>query len=297
MLRNSVKMTVAALAAAVLLVPSVMAQTITVKGSDTMVNMAAKWASEYQKKEPSVKIQVTGGGSGTGIKSLIDGQVNLANSSREMRDREKDNAGRNGITPVEIKTAIDGLAVLVNPKNPVQKLTYQQLSAIFTGQITNWKDLGGNDAPISLYGRENSSGTYEFFREEVLSGADYAASTKVLQGTAAIADALSKDVNGIGYGGVGYFVTRKDVAIVGVKKRGGYVYPAIKGQINDRAISQGIYPISRFLYMYSNGTPSGAIKKYVQWILGPEGQKIAGEEYVPLSPATAKAELAKLDEQ
>jgi len=295
MLRSPVKSLVAALLAAVVLAPVALAGTITVKGSDTMVNMSAKWASEYAKKNPETKIQVTGGGSGTGIKSLIDGQVNIANASRQMKAKEYDSAERNGITPVEIKTSIDGLAVVVSKSNPVKKLTYQQLEAIFTGQITNWKDVGGNNAPISLYGRENSSGTYEYFREEVLGGKDYAASTKVLQGTAAIADAISKDVNGIAYGGVGYFVSRKDVDTVSVKKKGGFVDPIVNGQINDRAISQGIYPITRFLYVYSNGTPTGEAKKFIQWILGPEGQKIAGEEYVPLNPSTVKAELKKLE--
>ncbi|WP_218082459.1 PstS family phosphate ABC transporter substrate-binding protein [Anthocerotibacter panamensis] len=296
MMRTSVKTIVASLAAVVLLAPVALAGTITVKGSDTMVNMAAKWASAYQAKNPETKIQVTGGGSGTGLKSLIDGQVNLANASREIKQKEVDNAERNGISPFEIKTSIDGLAVIVNKSNPVKKLTYQELQAIFTGQITNWKDVGGKDAPISLYGRENSSGTYEYFREEVLQNKDYAASTKVLQGTAALADAVSKDVNGIAYGGVGYFVSRKDIDTLSVKKKGGYVDPIVKGQINDRAISQGIYPISRFLYIYSNGTPAGEVKKYIEWILGPEGQKIAGEEYVPLNPSTAKAELKKLEQ-
>lgn len=295
MLRSPVKSLVAALLAAVVLAPVALAGTITVKGSDTMVNMSAKWASEYAKKNPETKIQVTGGGSGTGIKSLIDGQVNIANASRQMKAKEYESAERNGITPMEIKTSIDGLAVIVNKNNSVKKLTYQQLEAIFTGQITNWKDVGGSNAPISLYGRENSSGTYEYFREEVLSGKDYAASTKVLQGTAAIADAISKDVNGIAYGGVGYFVTRKDVDTVAVKKKGGFVDPIVKGQINDRAISQGIYPVSRYLYIYSNGTPTGEAKKFIQWILGPEGQKIAGDEYVPLSSSTVKAELKKLE--
>ncbi len=295
MLRTSVKSVAIALSALVLLTSSVLAETITVKGSDTMVNMAAKWASEYSKVNPKVQVQVSGGGSGTGIKALIDGQVNLANASRQFKPKEISTAESNGITPVEIKTAIDGLAVVVNGNNPVKKLTYDQLSAIFTGQITNWKDVGGKDAPISLYGRENSSGTYEYFREEVLGGKDYAASTKVLQGTAALADAIGKDVNGIAYGGVGYFATRKDIVTLDVKKKGGFVNPMLKGQINDRAISQGVYPISRFLYIYSNGTPSGEVKKYIQWILGPEGQKIAGEEYVPLNKNTAMRELKKLE--
>ncbi|WP_287127672.1 PstS family phosphate ABC transporter substrate-binding protein [Candidatus Cyanaurora vandensis] len=294
-MRTPVKTLVAALTAAIVLAPVALAGTITIKGSDTMVNMAAKWASEYSKKNPATKIQVTGGGSGTGIKSLVDGQVNLANASRQMKSKEYDSAERNGITPIEIKTSIDGLAVIVNKNNPVKRLTYQQLEAIFTGQITNWKDVGGSNSPISLYGRENSSGTYEYFREEVLEGKDYASSTKVLQGTAALADAISKDTNGIAYGGVGYFATRKDIDTVAVKKKGGYVDPIVKGQINDRAISQGIYPISRFLYVYTNGVPKGEAKQFMQWVLGPEGQKIAGEEYVPLSPATAQAELKKLE--
>ncbi len=292
--RTSLKAVAVSLTCAMLLAPMALAGTITLKGSDTMVNMAAKWANAYSRKNPETKIQVTGGGSGTGIKSMIDGQANLAASSREMKAKEVDGAKKNGITPVEIKTAIDGLAVIVNKSNPVKKLTYQQLEAIFTGQVTNWKDVGGKDAPISLYGRESSSGTYEYFREEVLEGKNYAASTKVLQGTAALADAVTKDVNGIAYGGVGYFATRKDLDTVSVKKKGDFVDPIVNGQINDAAIASGQYPIARFLYLYSSGKPSGEVKAFVEWVLSPAGQKIAGAEYVPLNASTAKAELGKL---
>ena len=141
---------------------------ITVKGSDTMVNLAQKWAEEYMKLHPEVSIQVTGGGSGTGIASLLNGTTEIANASREMKSSELDNAKSKGLNPYQYEVALDGIAVIVHPENKVDNLTIKQVSDIFSGKITNWKQLGGTNMPITLYGRENSSGTYEFFKDHVL---------------------------------------------------------------------------------------------------------------------------------
>src|SRR3990170_8289079 len=189
---------------------------ISVKGSDTMVNLAQKWAEVYMQKNANVSIQVTGGGSGTGIAALFNKTTDLANSSRDIKEDELETAKQKGVLPVQHEVALDGIAVIVHPSNKVDNLTVQQVSDIFTGKITSWKQLGGENLPITLYGRENSSGTYEFFKEHVLGKdekgkqKDYATSTQVLQGTASLGESVARDVKGIGYGGVGYFAERKD---------------------------------------------------------------------------------------
>ena len=177
---------------------------ITVKGSDTMVILAQKWAELYMKSNPAASIQVTGGGSGVGITALINGTTDICNSSRPMKQTEieklKDSYNTLG---VQIPCAKDGITIFLNEANKVEELTIKQLSDIYQGKIRNWKELGGNDAEIRLYGRENSSGTYVYFHDEVVKG-DYAASVQTLPGTAAVVNAVKKDVNGIGYGGAAY---------------------------------------------------------------------------------------------
>ena len=264
---------------------------ISIKGSDTMVNLAQKWAEVYMQKNPNVSIQVTGGGSGTGIAALLNGTTDLADASREMKEDEIETAKQKGITPVVYDVALDGIAVIVHPGNKVDNLTIKQLGDIFSGKITNWKQLGGADMPITLYGRENSSGTYEFFKEHVLgkdeSGRqiDYSPTTQVLQGTAALGEAVARDVKGIGYGGVGYFAERKDVKILHLKKDADSpaISPSDNGKVNYDAIWNGTYSISRYLYCYTNGKATGELKNYIDFILSPEGQKIVESmEYIPL---------------
>lgn len=271
--------------------PQSESELITVKGSDTMVNLSQKWAEEYMKKNPNVTLQVTGGGSGTGIAALLNNTVDLANASREMKSSEIATAKQNGINPTQYKVALDGIAVIVHPSNGVDKLTLKQISDIFTGKIHNWKELGGKDMPITLYGRENSSGTYEFFKEHVLgkdeSGKtkDFASSVQVLQGTAALGEAVAHDVKGIGYGGVGYFALRKDVKILHLKKdeNSEAVSPAENGKVNYDAIWSGKYSISRYLYCYTNGKEKKGTKSFLDFILSDEGQKLVEQmEYIPL---------------
>jgi phosphate transport system substrate-binding protein len=243
---------------------------ITVKGSDTMVILAQKWAELYMKKNPAVTIQVTGGGSGVGITALINGTTDICNASRPMKQTEIEKLkARYNTLGVQIQCAKDGITIFLNEANKVEELTLKQLSDIYQGKIRNWKEVGGNDAEIRMYGRENSSGTYTYFHDEVVK-ADYAASVQSLPGTAAVVNAVKKDVNGIGYGGAAYAVGVKHAK---VKKDAGspaYVPTA-------ETIGKGQYPITRFLYMYLRNRPTGETKKYIDWILSQEGQMVVTE--------------------
>jgi len=263
---------------------------ITVKGSDTMVNLSQKWAEEYMKLHPDVSLQVTGGGSGTGIAGLLNKTTEIANASREMKSSELDDAKSKGLSPYQYQVALDGIALIVHSENKVDNLTIKQLSDIFSGKITNWKQLGGANMPLTLYGRENSSGTYEFFKEHVLGKVDgrqvdYSPSTQVLQGTAALGEAVARDVKGIGYGGVGYFAERNDVKILHIKKdeNSPAITPAENNKVNYDAIWSGDYSISRYLYCYTNGEATGKLKDFMDYIVSPSGQNIVKSmEYIPL---------------
>ena len=265
---------------------------ITVKGSDTMVNLSQKWAEEYMKLHPEVSIQVTGGGSGTGIAALLNKTTEIANASREMKSNEYDDAKSKGIAPFTYEVALDGIAVIVNPQNKVDNLTVKQVSDIFSGKTKNWKELGGADMPITLYGRENSSGTYEFFKDHVLGKVDgkqvdYSPSTQVLQGTAALGEAVARDVKGIGYGGVGYFAERNDVKILHIKKdeNSPAISPSENNKVNYEAIWSGDYSISRYLYCFTNGEATGKVKEFMNFIVSQEGQNVVKTmEYIPLPP-------------
>jgi len=246
------------------------ADRITVKGSDTMVILAQKWAEVYMKENPSAAIQVTGGGSGVGISALINGSTDIANASRKMNATEKDKLKeRYNTLGVEVACAKDGITVYLHPSNKVKELTIKQLSEIFKGNIKNWKEVGGDDAAIKLYGRENSSGTYVFFQENVVKGY-YAASCQTLPGTAAVVNAVKKDLNAIGYGGAAY---AEGIEICKVKKDDNS--PAYAA--TTETIKNNQYPITRFLFMYLKSKPTGAMKSYIDWILSPEGQKLVVE--------------------
>lgn len=254
----------AALAAA----PAVAGRALTMKGSDTMVILGQRWAEEYMSSHPGAMIQVTGGGSGTGIAALINGTTDICQASRPMKEDEKRKLrDRFQTMGVEIPVAKDGLSVYVHESNPVKELTLAQLREIYTGAVTNWKQVGGADAKITLYGRENSSGTYVYFKDNVLLGRDYSASCQTLPGTAAVVNAVSKDANGIGYGGAAY---AKGVREMGVKRD--EKSPAVAPSA--AAVKDGSYPIARDLYFYTRTRPAGDVKKFVDWILSPDGQAI-----------------------
>ncbi len=241
---------------------------ITIKGSDTMVILGQRWAENYMGAHPGSVIQVTGGGSGTGIAALINGTTDLCQSSRPMKDDEKKKLrDRFQTMGVEIPVARDGLAIYVHESNPVKQLTIEQLRRIYTGEVTNWKQMGGKDAPIVLYSRENNSGTYVYFKDNVLKGQDYSARCQTLPGTAAVVNAVLKDANGIGYGGSAYAKGVQECA-VSAKAGDAGVLPT------PEAIKNGSYPITRYLYFYTRTRPAGDVKKFVDWVLSAEGQGV-----------------------
>jgi phosphate transport system substrate-binding protein len=267
---RTVLATAAAMTSIAMLVASAR-KTITIKGSDTLVILSQRWAEKYMVAHPDVVIQVTGGGSGTGLSALINGTTDFANASRAIKPGEVEKLRKKyRSSGKEIKVAKDGITLYINAANGIDELTIAQLRAIYLAEVTNWKDIGGFDAPIVLYGRENSSGTFVYFREHVLDDKDYSPTMQSLPGTAAVVNAVAKDRNGIGYGGAAY---AEGVKVVKVKKDDtSAAYAATAETIrNDQ------YPISRYLYMYSRTEPTGEMKALVDWILGPEGQKLVSE--------------------
>lgn len=271
-------MVLAVLAAAGTGIP-VQAGTITVKGSDTMVILAQKWAEVYMSKNPGTKIQVTGGGSGIGLAALQNNTTDIANASRPIKPAERASVIRSsGKSPREYKVALDGLSIYVNAGNPIQDISVEQLKDIFAGKVRNWKELGGADAPITVYSRENSSGTYEFFKEHILKGADFVASAQTMPGTAALLQAISKDKNGIGYGGAAYGVGAKHLSVS--KGGGAAVEPT------EETVLSGKYPISRHLFMYLNQEKDkGEIGTFLNWIRSDAGQALVKDiGYYPLPP-------------
>ena len=272
------KLRLALLLASLLMAGAVRAANITVKGSDTMVILGQKWAEAYMKSHPGATVQVTGGGSGTGIAALLNGTTDICDASRPMKPAETaDFVKKFKTRPHEYKMSLDALSVYVNKDNPLEKISFPQLEAIFTGKLTNWKDVGGPDASISLYGRENSSGTYEFFKEHVLNKKDFAAATKTMPGTAAVIQGVAKDAGGIGYGGVAY---GEGVKALKVSKTDGGA--AIEP--HEENVLTGKYPISRYLFNYVDPEKdSGATADYITWCLSDEGQAVVNDVgYFPL---------------
>ena len=262
------------------------AGTITVKGSDTLVILAQKWAEVYMGKNPTTKIQVSGGGSGVGFAALQNQSTDLANASRKIKSTEIAACLKAfGKRPTEYKVALDGLSVYVQEENPVKQLTLDQLENIFTGRTKNWKEVGGPDAPITVSSRENSSGTYEFFKEPVLKGKDFAASAQTMPGTAALLQAVSKDKGAIGYGGAAYgkgaraLLVKKDEASAAIE-------PTEENVMKGAQAAPGAYPIWRYLYVYVNpALDKGEIAAYLNWIRGDESQSLVKEVgYYPLPP-------------
>jgi phosphate transport system substrate-binding protein len=265
-------------AAALSLAVSTRAGNITVKGSDTLVILAQKWAEVYMTSHPDTKIQVTGGGTGTGFAALQNQATDLCNASRKIRAREIETCIKAfGKRPTEYKVAVDGLSVYVSSKNPIKDLSLDQLEQIFTGKIRNWKEVGGPDLAITVYSRENSSGTYEFFKEHVLKGKDFLASAETKPGTAAVLQAVAADEKGIGYGGAAYGAGAKHLAV-----KADDASPAIEPS-EENVIGQK-YPIWRYLYIYVNpALDKGEIAAYLNWIRSAEGQKVVKDVgYFPI---------------
>ena len=260
------------------------AGSITVKGSDTLLILAQKWAEVYMNTHPETKIQVTGGGSGIGFAALQNQTTDLCTASRRAKGAEIQNCIKAfNARPSEYKVALDGLSIYVSQDNPVNDLTVEQVGDIFAGKIRNWKQVGGPDRPITLYSRDNSSGTYEFMKEHILKGHDFAASAQTMPGTAALIQAVSKDPGGIGYGGAAYGSNAKHLAI-----RPDAASPAIDP--TEENIRNGSYPIWRYLYIYVNpAIDRGEIAAYLEWIRSDAGQKTVKEVgYFPL-PANLRS--------
>ncbi len=239
-----------------------------------MVNLALNWAEQYQQLRPEVSISVTGGGSGTGIAALIGNSVDIANASRQIKPEEINQANQNGVEPFEIVVAGDAIAVIVNTQNPIEELTLQQISDIFSGKIENWSELGGEDRPIVKLSRETNSGTHVYFLESVirLGKSDdktiFSSDTLLLPSSEGIISEVRDNPNAIGYDGLGYVTD--EVKVLAISKGEGepYVLP------NINTVKENLYPIARDLYLYTNGSPLGSILDYIEWILSEDGQAI-----------------------
>lgn len=248
-----------------------------IKGSDTCLPLSQKEAENYMKKNAGSAITVTGGGSGVGLSALMSGTTDIAQSSRKMKMDEKLKMQESGKAFKEVIIAYDALAVIVNPSNKVSQLTREQLEGIYTGKITNWKDVGGADLKIIAYSRETSSGTYEFFKEHVLNKKNYAASALLMPATGAIVQSVSQTPGAIGYVGLAYI--EKDIKALKVSYDKGktFVMPTVENAKNKS------YPVTRPLFYYYLNSVEKQIKPFVDFILSAEGQKIAlAEGFVPL---------------
>lgn len=247
---------------------------ISIKGSDTMVHLTSSWAEQYMGQHPDAQISVTGGGSGTGIAALLNGTTDICASSREIQGKEKELAAQKKIDLVEYAVARDGLAIIVNPANPVADLSMEQLRKIFIGEYTNWKDMGGPDLPIIVLSRESSSGTFVFFQEHVLKKADYTPKARLLAGTSALVQSVASDKGAIAYVGLAFALEAKaTVKMVGVKSAD----DAAAVMPSDETVRAGHYPVARPLYLYTNGTSSPEAKAFVDFCLSEAGQKIVTE--------------------
>ncbi len=252
-------------------------QTITIKGSDTMVILGQSWAETYMHHNPGIKVQVTGGGTGTGIAALINGGTDICQASRPIKDKEREQVKSKWKKEIKsFEVALDGLAIFVHESNPLAEISIPQLEQVYSGRITDWKDLGGAPRRIVCYGRENSSGTYAYFKEHVLKERDFATEVQTLPGTAAVINAVSKDPQSIGYGGIGY-----SKGVRAIRVRAATDKPACEPTMAN--VVSGVYPISRKLYFYTVGEPAVQAKAFIDWVLSEEGQKICEKVgYYPL---------------
>ena len=256
---------------------------IQIKGSDTMVNLGQAWAEEFMMKNPDANIAITGGGSGTGIAALINGTCDIAEASRAMKPQELEQAKKNGRDVKEFEVAIDALAVVVHPSNPIKELTIEQLSGIFTGKIENWKELGGKDEKILALSRERNSGTHVYFLEHVVRKGNekgpeqFAPRVLMLSSSQAIIEEVAQSSGAIGYVGHGYISNR--VKAIGVAKtaEGPFVMPTTENALNKTS------PLARPLFFYTGSKPQGTVKTFIDFVLSDEGQKIVESmDFVPL---------------
>ncbi len=256
-------------------------ETLVIKGSDTMVNLVSALVERFLKENPKANITVMGGGSGVGIAGLIDKEVMCANSSRELKEEEKNKLRENNVEYLEIPITYDLLCIIVNENNPIESLTISELKDIYQRKIKVWKELKGFDKPISLYGRNPASGTYEFFKEIVLKG-DYSPDMKQMAGTAAIVDAVSQDKGGIGYVGLGYIKGIKGIKVLKIKneKDGKYYTPLDIANLSKYPLARPLYHIVNKEYFYSN--KGKILRDFIKWELTKGDAIIEEVGFVPL---------------
>lgn len=254
-----------------------------IKGSDTMVNLGQAWAEEFMAENPDASVAVTGGGSGTGIAAIINGTCDIAQASRKMKAQEFDMAKAKGRDIEEFEVAVDALEVVVHPSNPVDQLTIEQLSGIFTGTITNWKDLGGGDQPILVLSRERNSGTHVYFLEHVLRKGnekgpeEYGPRVLMLPSSQAIVEEVAQSTGAIGYVGMGYVSERQKRIAVGASPEGPFVLPSLETAIDKS------YPIARPLLMYAVKPVNPMVRAFLDFVLSDRGQHIVREmDFVPV---------------
>jgi len=254
------------------------------RGSDTLVNLALAWAEAYQGLHPEVRVSVSGGGTGVGITALTNGTVDVANASRQITAEELQQAQAHGVNPREFVVARDAIAVIVHPQNPVTRLTLTQLSDIYSGKINTWSEVGGEERPIVRLSRETNSGTHVYFLDAVVRlGQDdnatlFSADTLLLPSSEGIVNEVRDNPNAIGYDGLGYVPDDLKVIAIAPSPYAPYILPSAA------SVDDGSYPVSRELYMYSAGEPSGALAVYLAWILGPEAQALVADlGFVPIA--------------
>lgn len=260
-----------------------------IRGSDTIVNLVQAWVEKFIEQNPSFNISVTGGGSGTGFASLINGTCDIVMSSRKIEEKERMLVESKDIEPVEFKIGLDGLAVLVNKNNPVNKLTLEQLRDIFTARTTNWKEVGGEDRKIVILSRESNSGTNMFFKERVLGVDDknnkneFSAQSLMMSSSQAICDEICQNPNALGYVGMGFIDERVKSVSIAINAESEYVY------LTPESVMNGTYPISRPLYIYTNGAPQNVAKMFIDYALSDAGQRIVSEtDFISIREQTVK---------
>jgi phosphate transport system substrate-binding protein len=249
------------------------APVVRIKGSDTMLSLARLWAEEYMKQHPGVSVYVEGGGSATGFGALIKGEIDICTASRPMRSQEaRALAEKRGSLGLSFLAAKDALSIYVNPENPVRDLSLSQLKDIFTGKVRNWTLVGGKDQPILIMTRSPNSGTYLYFQEHVLEGEPYAPSAQIMPTTQVVINAVASNVNAIGYGGIAYEWPIVHCSVDGIAP-------------SEENVIKGIYPIARYLYLYTRDTPRGYVKQVIDWVQSPPGQQVVRKaRYFPIFP-------------
>ncbi len=247
------------------------AEEITIRGSTTVLPIGARWAEAFMEINPQIAVSVFGGGSGVGISALIEGTTDIAMASRFMRMREFEMAVANGVMPIAHEVAVDGLSIVVHPDNPLTEITIEQVAAIYLGEITNWKELGGADMRIVVFSRDTASGTYGYFVDEVLDDGLMRPDVLYKVSNAAIAGAVARTPGGIGYVGIG-FMSEAIVALAVAREGDEFVYPSLE------TVADGSYPLSRSLFLFTDGWPKGIIASFIRFIQSPAGQQLVMEE-------------------